>query len=98
MDKRLSIVIIEPDPDRAEPIMAGLRDAGDHDIRIIAGETGLARRIAELRRTAPGRIMPLPSAGHANHHLKGRSFEGTFISSMTNRQYVRRTAASVQVV
>ncbi|ARC35093.1 ANTAR domain-containing protein (plasmid) [Paracoccus yeei] len=49
MDKRLSIVIIEPDPDRAEPIMAGLRDAGDHDIRIIAGETGLARRIAELR-------------------------------------------------
>lgn len=49
MDKRLSIVIIEPNPDRAEPIMAGLRDAGDHDIRIIAGETGLARRIAELR-------------------------------------------------
>ncbi|WP_423205962.1 ANTAR domain-containing protein (plasmid) [Paracoccus yeei] len=49
MDKRLSIVIIEPDPDRAEPIVAGLRDAGDHDIRIIAGETGLARRIAELR-------------------------------------------------
>ena len=49
MDKRLSIVIIEPDPDRAEPIMAGLRDAGDYDIRIIAGETGLARRIAELR-------------------------------------------------
>ena len=49
MDKRLSIVIIEPDPERAEPIMAGLRDAGDHDIRIIAGETGLARRIAELR-------------------------------------------------
>ena len=29
--------------------IAGLRDAGDHDIRIIAGETGLARRIAELR-------------------------------------------------
>ena len=49
MDKRLSIVVIEPDPDRAAPIVDGLREIGDHDIRIIGGETGLARHIAECR-------------------------------------------------
>jgi len=49
MDKRLSIVVIEPDPERAAPIVDGLREIGDHDIRIISEETGLARHIAEFR-------------------------------------------------
>lgn len=49
MEKRLSIIIVEPDQDRALPIVDGLRELGDHDIRIIAEETGLARQIAEFR-------------------------------------------------
>ena len=49
MDKRLSIVVIEPDPERAAPIVDGLREIGDHDIRIFSEETGLARHIAECR-------------------------------------------------
>lgn len=48
MPKRLSIVVVEPDPERAQPIVDGLREVGDHDIRIIAEETGLARQVAEL--------------------------------------------------
>ena len=49
MSKRLLIVVVEPDADRAQPIAEGLRDAGDHDIRIIAEQSGLARQVAELR-------------------------------------------------
>ncbi|MDT1063986.1 ANTAR domain-containing protein [Paracoccus sp. CPCC 101403] len=49
MEKRLTIVIVEPDKERALPIVDGLRELGDHDIRIIAEETGLARQIAEFR-------------------------------------------------
>lgn len=49
MSKRLLIVVVEPDPDRARPIAQGLRDTGDHDIRIIAEQSGLARQVAELR-------------------------------------------------
>ncbi|GGF78015.1 two-component system response regulator [Paracoccus acridae] len=49
MSKRLLIVVVEPDPDRAQPIADGLRDTGDHDIRIIAEQSGLARQVADLR-------------------------------------------------
>ncbi|MDS9469081.1 ANTAR domain-containing protein [Paracoccus sp. MBLB3053] len=49
MEKRLSIVIVEPDKERALPIVDGLREVGDHDIRIISEESGLARQIAEFR-------------------------------------------------
>ncbi|MBC9246355.1 ANTAR domain-containing protein [Paracoccus sp. 11-3] len=49
MANRLLIVVVEPDPDRAQPIVDGLRDTGDHDIRIIAEPSGLARQVAELR-------------------------------------------------
>ncbi|MEE2860829.1 MAG: ANTAR domain-containing response regulator [Paracoccus sp. (in: a-proteobacteria)] len=47
--KKLLIVVVEADPDRAQSIAEGLRGAGDHDIRIIAEQTALARRVAELR-------------------------------------------------
>ena len=49
MNKRLVIVVVEPDPDRAQPIADGLREAGEYDIRIIAEQSGLARQVAELR-------------------------------------------------
>lgn len=49
MHKKLVIVVVEPDPERAQPIADGLRAAGDHDIRIIAEQSGLARQVAELR-------------------------------------------------
>lgn len=47
MDKRLSIVIVEKDSERARMIADALREVGDHDAVIIAEESGLARRIAE---------------------------------------------------
>ena len=47
MSKRLSIVVVEKDRERALLIVDGLREAGDHDIVVIAEEAGLARRIAE---------------------------------------------------
>lgn len=49
MSKPLLIVVVEPDPDRAQPIAEGLRDTGQHDVRIIAEQSGLARKVAELR-------------------------------------------------
>lgn len=49
MEKRLSIIIVERDKDRALRIVDGLREAGDFDIQIIAEEAGLARHISERR-------------------------------------------------
>lgn len=43
----LSIIVVEKDRDRALLIVDSLRSAGDHDIHVIADETGLARKIAE---------------------------------------------------
>ncbi|HEX9859367.1 MAG TPA: ANTAR domain-containing protein [Paracoccaceae bacterium] len=47
MPQKLSIVVVEKDRERAMLIVDSLREAGDHDIFVIAEETGLARRIAE---------------------------------------------------
>ncbi len=47
MNKSLSIIVVEKDPERAVMIVDGLREAGAFDILVIAEETGLARRIAE---------------------------------------------------
>jgi two-component system, response regulator / RNA-binding antiterminator len=47
MMQRLTIVVVENDRDRALMIIDGLREAGDHDVVVIADEVGLARRIAE---------------------------------------------------
>lgn len=49
MQKRLSIVLIETDQDRAEPIVAGLRELGPHDIHVITEETELARRVTAIQ-------------------------------------------------
>ena len=49
MLKKLLIVVVEPDPDRARAIADGLGEAGTHEIRIFAEQSGLARRVAELR-------------------------------------------------
>ena len=48
MMKKLLIVVVESDPDRARAIADGLGDVGDHDIRILAEHSALARRVAEL--------------------------------------------------
>ena len=45
MDKRLSIIVVEPDRDRALLIVDSLREAGDHEIRVISEPTSLARQI-----------------------------------------------------
>lgn len=47
MSKRLSIVVVEKDRDRALLIVDGLAEAGDFDVFIIGDEVGLARKIAE---------------------------------------------------
>lgn len=49
MEKRLSIIVVERDKDRALRIVDGLREAGDFDIQIIAEEAGLARHISDRR-------------------------------------------------
>lgn len=49
MQQKLSIVIVERDRERAHLIVDALRQAGEHDIFVIAEETGLARRIAERK-------------------------------------------------
>ena len=49
MHKKLLIVIVEPDPERAQPIVDGLQASGDHDIRIISEPSGLARQVMDLR-------------------------------------------------
>jgi len=45
MPSRLSIVIVEADPDRAKLIVDALRDAGEYDIHIIAERAALQRQI-----------------------------------------------------
>jgi response regulator NasT len=47
MTKRLSIIVVEKDRERALTIVDGLREAGDMDIMVIGDEIGLARKIAE---------------------------------------------------
>ena len=49
MLKNLLIVVVEADTDRAQSIADGLAETGDHDIRIVAEQSSLARRGAELR-------------------------------------------------
>lgn len=46
---RLSVLIVEKDRERALRIVDGLAGSGDHDVTVISEESGLARRIAELR-------------------------------------------------
>ena len=47
MTRRLSIIVVEKDRDRAIMIVDCLREAGDHDVLVIGDELGLARRISE---------------------------------------------------
>jgi response regulator NasT len=47
MTKRLCILVVEKDRERARTIVDGLRDAGEHDVLVLADEFGLARKIAE---------------------------------------------------
>lgn len=49
MEKRLSIVIVEMNPERALMISEALAESGAHDIVVLNEERGLARRIAERR-------------------------------------------------
>ncbi|MFV0384344.1 ANTAR domain-containing response regulator [Paracoccus sp. (in: a-proteobacteria)] len=49
MPKKLLIVVAETDPDRARSIAEGLAESGDHDVRIIAEQSSLARHVADLR-------------------------------------------------
>jgi two-component system, response regulator / RNA-binding antiterminator len=49
MTSRLSIIVVEKDPDRAQRIVDGLHEAGDYAIVIISESTGLARHIAERK-------------------------------------------------
>jgi response regulator NasT len=47
MSQSLSIVIVEKDPERADLIIAALKEAGEHDVHVISEDRGLARKIAE---------------------------------------------------
>lgn len=47
MPQTLSIVIVEKDPERADLIIAALKEAGEHDVHVISEDRGLARKIAD---------------------------------------------------
>ncbi|MFQ6548648.1 ANTAR domain-containing response regulator [Aestuariibius sp. 2305UL40-4] len=49
MSKPLSIIVAEPDRDRALMIVDSLREAGDNDIRVISEISGLSRQITEIQ-------------------------------------------------
>lgn len=49
MADRLSIIVVEKDRERALLIVDALAELGNHDIQVIAEETGLARRVAARR-------------------------------------------------
>ena len=49
MSEPLSIIVVEPDRDRALMIVDSLREAGDNDIRVISEISGLARKIAAVQ-------------------------------------------------
>ncbi|CUJ88842.1 ANTAR domain-containing protein [Shimia thalassica] len=48
MADRLSILIVEGDRDKATAIVDSLLETGNHDIRVLAVHTGLARSVAEI--------------------------------------------------
>ncbi|MGI3170103.1 ANTAR domain-containing response regulator [Pseudooceanicola sp. C21-150M6] len=47
MPDRISILVVESDPDRATQIVDGLAEGGNFNISVISESTGLARNIAE---------------------------------------------------
>ena len=47
MSSKLSIIVVEPNRDRALMIVDSLREAGDNDIHVISEVSSLARRISE---------------------------------------------------
>ncbi len=47
MSSKLSIIVVEPDRERALMIVDSLREAGDNEIHVISEASGLARRISE---------------------------------------------------
>lgn len=46
VNDKLSVVVVEPDQERARQIAEALAQSGDHDVHIIASESGLARAIS----------------------------------------------------
>lgn len=46
MSTRLTIVVVEPDPDRAALIAEALGASGENEVHILAAESGLSRAIA----------------------------------------------------
>lgn len=48
MANALTIVIVEQDKDRASAIVESLRETGEHNIHVLAGESGLARSVMRL--------------------------------------------------
>ncbi|MEP1254300.1 MAG: ANTAR domain-containing protein, partial [Alphaproteobacteria bacterium] len=48
MSAKLTILVVEPDKDRARAIIDSLTETGDHHIMVLAGHTCLARSAAEL--------------------------------------------------
>ncbi|MBY5971622.1 ANTAR domain-containing response regulator [Pseudooceanicola marinus] len=48
MPDKLSIIVVEPDRDRAMLIVDSLAEAGDYDLHVISEVTGLARKVTAL--------------------------------------------------
>lgn len=49
MDREVSVVVVETDPNRATLIVESLRVAGNFNVRVLSGVNDLAERIRQLR-------------------------------------------------
>ena len=49
MSQPLSVVVVEPDPDRAGLIVDALTDGENYEIHVVAERASLARRIAQVK-------------------------------------------------
>lgn len=49
MDSPLTVIVVEPDRQRALEIVDALRASGDHRVHVLGDGAGLARRVAELQ-------------------------------------------------
>lgn len=49
MDSPLTIIVVEPDRQRALEIVDALRASGEHRVQVLGDGAGLARRVAELQ-------------------------------------------------
>ena len=94
MLKKLLIVVVESDPDRTRAIADGLGDVGDHDIRILAEHSALARRVADEVATLE---RPRYVAGALGPTTRTASISGGFVALVLALQRLKERGTLKQI-